>query len=117
MLDVDRRNHPAAPDEALAVLSLDADAAPTVEHQARDEPVAEHGAAVIRDEANQGFRELTGPSTGNRPAATLAPEHDRVGERTRAGGVHRDQRLERLPEHERAQVLALVLVPDHVPGA
>ena len=53
VLHVDRREHRAPRHVALAVVRLDAGAAPVLEHEARHLPVAEHGRAVILEEARE----------------------------------------------------------------
>src|SRR3954469_6100386 len=52
-----------------------------------------------------------------RPRPPLAAEDDRGRELARARQVDRDERLEGLPEQERAHVLGLELAADDVPGA
>ena len=94
-----------------------AGAAAVLEHELRHDPVAQDRRAVVLEEADERLRERARAAARDRPAAALAAEDDRVGERPRAGGVERHERLERLPAHERPDVAALELVPDHVPGA
>ena len=70
---------------------------------------------MVLEEARERVRERAGPAARDGPAASLAAEDDRVGVDAGACGVHGDERLERLPEHERLDVAILELAPDHVP--
>ena len=114
---MDRREHGAPRHVALAVVGLDAGAAPVLEHEARHLPVAEHRRAVVLEEARERLGQRAGAAARDRPAAPLAAEDDRVRVDPRAGGVHGHERLERLPDHECLNVAVLELAPDHVPGA
>jgi hypothetical protein len=117
MLDVDRGDHRGAGEVALAVLGLDTRAAIAVEHEARDGLVAHNAATVVLKAAHQSIGELTGAAARQRPAAPLAPEHDRVGHMPRARDVERHESLVRLPQHVGLHVRALELVADDVPDA
>ncbi len=117
MLDVDRRDDGFARAVRVAVLGLDAGAAPALDDQPHDALPAQHGAAVLPDAVDQRLGEPARASARDRPAPPLAAEDDRIRERAGAGGVDRHERLVRLPEHERLHVAAFELVPDHVPGA
>ena len=110
------RQHRAARHEALAVVGLDAGAAAVLDHEPRHLPVAEDGRSPLLEEARERLGERPGPATRDRPAAPLPAEDDRVGVDSRARGVQRHQRLERLPDHERAHVALLELAPNHLPG-
>ena len=114
---MDRREHGAPRHVALAVVRLDAGAAPVIEHEARHLPVAEHGRAVILEEVRERLGQRARPSPRNRPATALAAEDDRVRIDPRARRVHGHERLERLPDHECLDVAVLELAPDHVPRA
>ena len=115
VLDVNRREHGAPGHVALAVVCLDAGAAPVLEHQAGHLPVAEHRRAVVLEEARERVRQRAGSSVRDRPAAPLPAEDDRVGVDPGARRVHRHERLERLPDQERLHMPVLELAPNHVP--
>ena len=114
--DVDRGQHGGSGQVLLAVVGLDADAAPAVQHEPGDELVAEHRAAVALEVASQGGREPAGSAFQDRPAALLPAEDERVGEQAGARHVDGLVGLERHPEHEGAHVAAAELMPDDVPG-
>ena len=87
VLDVDGGQHRPAGLEALAAVGLDPDAAAVAHDQASDAPVTEHLAAVRLDHRHERSGELARSAARERPAAALAPEDDRVGERPGAGGL------------------------------
>src|SRR3954454_16504737 len=73
--------------------------------------------APALEEAHERVGQRARAAARQRPRPPLTAEDDRGGELAGAGKVDGHERLERLPEQARADVVGLELVADDVPGA
>ncbi len=113
---MDRREHRTPRRIALAVARLDAGAAPVLEHESRT-PAGRRAPCEPWSSRKRVSASVSAPEPprGTDQLRPWRPKMIEYALTPGAGGVHRHERLERLPDHERLDVAVLELAPDHVP--